>query len=65
MFSNTQLESSYTPIKYSYLIASKQPASHPVSDWPRLIQAPIKRGGHIVYEACHKDGWLQSCISHP
>ena len=56
--------------KYSYVVLRK--GSRPVSQdtsiesqayhWPRLIQPPLKKNGHVVLDTCSTEGTIQRMV---
>ncbi|KAI9475794.1 MAG: mitochondrial small ribosomal subunit Rsm22-domain-containing protein [Benjaminiella poitrasii] len=55
--------------KYSYVVLRKGP--RPNKDqtmeseayrWPRLIQPPLKKNGHVVMDVCSKEGEIQRTV---
>lgn len=46
---------------YSYFVLKR--GQRPAGDeqWPRLVLPPLKRGGHVIMDACHPSGNLERC----
>lgn len=44
---------------YSYFVMKrgKRPSSEP--EWPRLVMSPLKRGGHVIFDACSPSGDIE------
>lgn len=52
--------------KYSYVVIrrGKRPATDDIMEnqsyeWPRIIQPPLKKNGHVVMDVCSKEGEIQ------
>lgn len=52
--------------KYSYVVIRRGRRPVPNStmenqsyDWPRIIQPPLKKNGHVVLDVCSKEGEIQ------
>ncbi|KAI7905856.1 mitochondrial small ribosomal subunit Rsm22-domain-containing protein [Cokeromyces recurvatus] len=55
--------------KYSYVVLrrGKRPVGNNTMEteayhWPRLIQPPLKRNGHVVMDVCSKEGEIQRMV---
>jgi ribosomal protein RSM22 (predicted rRNA methylase) len=45
-------------VKFVYMIFRRKSPEvcASVAPWSRVLQVPMKRGGHVVFDACHSDG---------
>jgi ribosomal protein RSM22 (predicted rRNA methylase) len=57
-------KNNHEDIKYSYLVLHKGQSrpSTPSFGWPRTIQQPLKRGGHVILDTCSPNGQLERMI---
>merc|ERR1711964_672446 len=46
---------------YSYFVLRRGQRPSLDEQWPRLVLPPLKRGGHVIMDACHPSGNLERC----